>query len=153
MDKPDGCKGCPLYGDGKGFVPGSFPVGATVLVLGQNPGAEEEKVGIPLVGKTGQLLDRTFLPLAGLDGQEIAKDNVIRCRWTPPGKKEKTNDLPSGKVLDAAITHCRQYDKPGDGFRLVIAMGGIAVKKMAGSDEFKIHNWRGFLLPERGKKA
>lgn len=149
MRKPDTCKGCSLYGDGNGFVEGSYPDSARVLILAENPGREEEAAGIPLVGKTGQMLEKTFLPLAGLAPYEIAKDNVIRCRYQPPGKGEKTNGLPTGKMLDTAITHCSQYDKPKDSFQLVIAMGPIVLKKMAGMDDKKIHEWRGFLLPER----
>jgi len=148
LPKPDGCLGCPLYGDGLGWVPGLYPEGAEVAVIGQSPGAEEEAAGVPLVGKTGKYLDEVFLPLAGLDPKDIARDNVIRCRWQIPGKKEKTNELPKDHRLVDGLRHCSQYDPDYGalGIRLIVSMGVVSLGKLAPG--LKQHEWRGHLLPE-----
>ena len=61
IGKPEACKGCPLYGDGQGFVPDDLVPGARVAVIAQNPGSDEEQQGTPMVGKTGQMLNSHYL--------------------------------------------------------------------------------------------
>ena len=80
LPKPEGCIGCPLFGDGMGFVPDEIIEGAEVFVLGQNPGEEEEAEHIPFTGRTGQRMDKRFLPLAGLTrGENVSVGNVYKC--------------------------------------------------------------------------
>lgn len=147
MNKPDTCKPCPLYGDGKGFVPGRIPAGASTLIFGQNPGEDEEKQGRPLVGATGKLLDDQFLPYTGLDTDDVGRDNVIRCRWQEPGKKVKTNKMPPADILWKARECCKQYDPDVEAFDLVILMGQVALS--AFYPGLKQHEWAGHLLPEK----
>ena len=54
MKKPAGCLGCPLYGDGYGFVPDEIRPGAPLVIYMQNPGEEEVELAKPAIGKTGQ---------------------------------------------------------------------------------------------------
>jgi len=68
-------------------VVGDFPVGARLLLVGEGPGATEDEVGRPFVGKGGQLLDM-LLAEAGLDRATIAVANVVKCR--PPGNRTPT---------------------------------------------------------------
>ena len=149
VDKPDTCKGCPLYGDGRGFVPGFFVEGAELLIVGQNPGEQEEKAGVPLVGATGTMLNKDYLPLTGVDIDRVAKDNAIRCRWHKPGDRKKGNELPKGKMLDEAIECCRQYDYVPDTVRLIMCMGVVALAKF--NPQLKQFEWRGHLLPHEGE--
>ena len=146
-NKPDTCKLCPLYGDGKGFVPGVYPPQARVKLVGQNPGADEEAAGVPFVGKTGEALQRTYLSILGLDMADVARDNVLRCRWLPPGKRVKVNDLPPGKDLVTAIHCCAQYDRDDPTLKLVIVMGEPAFARYY--PELKASEWTGHLLPVR----
>ena len=163
LSKPSSCKGCPLYGDGKGFVPDEPTDGAEVLVLAQNPGANEESgeriVGYeysgrrrvpltepcqpaPLLGATGYEMERNYFPQAGLRrGENVSLANVLKCRLIVNGKR--TNDLPKGKVLTAAVEHCtRNHLKIPPSTKLVVAMGALsaAFTGCPGS----IHDWRGF---------
>lgn len=130
-----------MYQDGRGFVPDELVESTAVLVYGQNPGEEEERQGRPFVGKTGQEMERTYFPVAGLvRGENVSIGNALRCRW------QGGNTLPSGKVLDAAIAHCTQAHLrvPG-GTRLIVAQGAVAWKALGGPG--KISDWRGFLKP------
>jgi uracil-DNA glycosylase len=160
IPKPPGCLGCPLYGDGKGFVPDEMVPGAEVLILAQNPGGDEERgervtgyaggrpiyetcAPAPLVGKTGYELTTTYLPIAGLTrGKNVSLANVLKCRAIKNGRR--TNDLPSDHDLQAAVLQCTSaHLRIPTGVRLVVAMGALAWRAMGGLGS--ITDWRGFL--------
>ena len=147
-DKPVSCMGCPMYGDGRGFVPDQVIDGAPVWVIMQNPGAQEEASGIPAVGATGQMMDTHFIPLAGLErGKSVSVGNILKCRNTDQNGR-KTNELPKGGVLDEAIIHCTsKYLSIPPTVKLVIAQGALAFKWATQSKIGKMTDWRGFLLP------
>lgn len=76
------CVACPeLVASRTRVVPGTFPAGADVLLVGEAPGAEEDLDGVPFVGRSGRLLD-SLLVEAGLDRSRVAVANVLKCR--PP---------------------------------------------------------------------
>lgn len=66
---------------------GDFPTTARLLLVGEGPGATEDEVGRPFVGKGGRLLD-SLLAEAGLDRANVAVANVVKCR--PPGNRTPT---------------------------------------------------------------
>lgn len=147
MDKPASCIGCPLYGDGHGFVPDELVPGNSVLIVGQNPGATEERTGRPFCGDTGKALDDVFLPAAGLERGQVSVANVLKCRATD-GQGRKTNNLPTNKAaLDQAMTHCMtaHFHVPPE-TTLIVAQGGLAFKALGGTGT--ISTWRGFVLPQ-----
>jgi uracil-DNA glycosylase family 4 len=85
-----GCVACPELAAGRTqVVPGSFPPGADVLLVGEAPGAQEDATGVPFVGRAGQLLDR-LLAEAGMPRQRVAVTNVVKCR--PPGNRKPRRD-------------------------------------------------------------
>jgi uracil-DNA glycosylase len=100
-------------------VPGQFPSGARLLLVGEGPGAEEDARGEPFVGRSGQLLD-VMLAQAGLERRQVAVANVVKCR--PPG-----NRAPRA----AEVSACRPYLEqqvaaaaPG----LIVTLGGTATQ-------------------------
>lgn len=141
--KPPACQGCPMYGDGRGFVPDELVSGSQVFVLGQNPGEEEEKTGRPFVGKTGQAMINTYFPAGGLmRGENVSIGNVLRCRW------QNTNNLPVGKTLTAAIKHCTLVHlRIPETTKLIVAQGAVALKAVRPGETYSIQDWRGFLIP------
>lgn len=145
IQKPSECLGCPLYGDGLGFTPDDKPVeGATVFVLGQNPGEDEEREGRAFIGKTGQMLMGEFFPRGGLvRGENAMCGNAIKCRWIKGGKK--VNELPPAAILNPALEHCiKAHLRIPSNIQLVVACGALAWKAMDGRGS--ISDWRGFLL-------
>jgi DNA polymerase len=60
-----------------------------LVFVGEAPGAQEDASGVPFVGRAGQLLDQ-LLADAGLDRQQVAILNVLKCR--PPGNRKPAND-------------------------------------------------------------
>src|SRR3990172_1662260 len=116
LPKPLICEGCPLYQTGHGFVPDENIEGATVYVLEQNPGEQEEKEGKPKVGKVGQEEQANFFPRAGLiRGRSVSLGNVLRCRWNG------TNAMPVGDALKQAVAYCSRYFTPPPSTRLFVA--------------------------------
>ena len=146
LPKPESCRGCPLEGDMQGFVPDELVEEAAVFILGQAPGYNEEREGTPFVGKTGFVMEKAYLPHAGLiRGASVSIGNVLKCRWIKNGKR--TNDLPPAKILNVAATHCIQaHLNIPPGIKLVVAQGALAWKMMGGPGS--ITDWRGYLKPD-----
>lgn len=69
---------------GARFVPGCGPLNSPLMLLGEAPGADEDRLGIPFVGAAGRLLDE-LLKEAGLPREMIRIDNVLP--WRPPGNR------------------------------------------------------------------
>ena len=145
MQKPLECSGCPLFSDGEGFCPDDEPVeGATVFVLGQNPGEDEERESRAFIGKTGHMLINEFFPRGQLiRGENAICGNAIKCRWVKNGKK--VNELPPAAILNPALTHCvKAHLRIPSDIKLVVACGALAWKAVGGGGN--ISDWRGFLL-------
>lgn len=145
LKKPAGCEGCPLAAQ-KGYVPGRYPPGATVLVMGSYPTLEELAKGEAYSGPSSKEMVEKGLALAGLDRGEVAFDYTLRC--APPTKKGKP--AVAASVLAAATAHCAQYDQSLKGITLVLAQGPIALRKYY-SGALKPHELRGHLIPEDGQ--
>jgi DNA polymerase I-like protein with 3'-5' exonuclease and polymerase domains/uracil-DNA glycosylase len=140
LAKPPTCLTCPLYGDGKGFVPDLLIPGSKLTILAMSPGKNDEQgkrmVGYdakhpiyeqvepqPLIGMTGYQLRETYLPLTG--EKEVSICHVIKCRYQMNGKR--VDYLPKGDVLKAAVNHCTtaHLSIPAT-TSLVVTMGGPA---------------------------
>jgi uracil-DNA glycosylase family 4 len=143
--KPPACLGCPLYGDGRGFVPDELREGegAAVFIVGQNPDADEEAQGKPFVGKTME----KYLRDAGLTRDDVSVGHALRCRW------RGTNDLPpiNQTLAKDVLRHCWQaHGRIPEGTRLIVAQGDYAAVTLTGgtvTDGDKSTGWRGYLRP------
>ena len=78
-------------------VVGEAPPGARLALVGEAPGADEDRAGRPFVGRAGRLLDE-LLAEAGLDRSAVAVLNVLQCR--PPGNRTPT---------PAEVARCRGW--------------------------------------------
>src|SRR5680860_1410335 len=75
------CTRCDLFRSRTQVVPGAGSARASILFVGEAPGASEDRQGIPFVGASGRLLD-AMLESAGISREEVFIANVVRCR--PP---------------------------------------------------------------------
>jgi len=145
--KPASCLGCSLYDDGDGFVPDEMVPAAGADVWLDSPNEEEERIARPAHGSTGDDLNDVFLPEAGLTrGNDVSIRNVLRCRWRHPVTGRKVNKLPSGKLLEKAIQHCRVHDAP-TGATVSMAAGSLAWRMHGGPGS--VNEWRGFPHPSK----
>ena len=89
-DEIPNCTACPELVVGRTqVVVGVAPVDARLVFVGEAPGAQEDVSGVPFVGRAGHVLDQ-LLADAGLDRQQVAILNVLKCR--PPGNRKPAND-------------------------------------------------------------
>ena len=161
LSKPIACHGCPMYGDGVGWVPDEMVETVRVLILAQNPGADEERgmqivsyegrdpvyephAPAPLIGKTGYEMEHEYFPLAGLErGVNVSLANVLKCRQIKNGKR--TNDMPTGKVLAGAVAHCtKAYLRIPLAVELIVAMGAHSAAYLGCPGS--ITDWRGHVF-------
>ena len=99
---------------------------APVMLVGEAPGAEEDRQGKPFVGPSGQLLDR-MLASIGLDRRHVWITNVIY--WRPPG-----NRPPTAQEIATCLPFLqRQIELVAP--RLIVSVGGIAARALFGVDE------------------
>jgi DNA polymerase len=81
-----GCRACELWERGTQTVFGEGPAPATIMLVGEQPGHEEDLAGRPFVGPAGRILDRA-LEAAGLDRHSVYVTNVVKhFNWEPRGK-------------------------------------------------------------------
>src|SRR5579871_3978221 len=120
------CTRCPLHATRTQGVFGVGPQRADWLVVGEAPGAEEDRRGEPFVGAAGQLLD-AMLKAIGLDRtSNVYIANVLKSR--PPGNRD-----PSPEEVRACLPYLRrqvQLLQP----KIMLAVGRIAAQSLLGTD-------------------
>src|SRR5712672_995021 len=80
------CTRCPLYRDATQVVPGEGPVRASLMLVGEQPGNDEDLAGRPFVGPAGRMLDRAIHD-AGLERTRIFVTNAVKhFKFEPRGK-------------------------------------------------------------------
>jgi uracil-DNA glycosylase family 4 len=115
------CWNCP-YRDGTAFVPSQIPIRPRLMVLGEAPGPQEARIGIPFMGPSGDLLNKV-LKYHGVDRSEVLVTNVCLCR--PHG--------PTEVPPKAAIAACRtrlQKEIADSNVSTIIAVGNTAAKEV-----------------------
>lgn len=146
--QPDTCKGCPLYGVGKGFVLEPAPVWSNtkMAIIGEAPGTNEVLQGKPFVGKAGWWLLRNILNPAGLSRKEVYLDNTLRCL---PPKNKQGEAYPVGTDKLQAEMHCRQYDATIPASVPIMLVGGKALAQTLGLRG--ISDWHGHVTLQAGQ--
>jgi DNA polymerase len=117
----EACRSCALSEHRSQVVFGSGPIGAPLMFIGEGPGAEEDRQGLPFVGPAGALLTKIIAAI-GLDRGEVYIANIVKCR--PPGNRDP---LPEEQVA------CRRYlEKQIElvGPRLIVALGRVAAQSL-----------------------
>ena len=85
----EGCKKCKLCNQRTNIVFGVGNKNADVMFIGEGPGADEDRLGEPFVGKAGQLMNKAFMGL-GIKREEVYIANVVKCR--PPQNRTPEHD-------------------------------------------------------------
>ena len=97
------CTNCRLHQNRNKFVFGTGNPNADVMVIGEGPGAEEDKQGLPFVGRAGRLLTE-MLRAIKFEREEVFIGNIVKCR--PPG-----NRTPLPDEMDTCIPYLKkQYE-------------------------------------------
>lgn len=115
------CKKCPLHRTRSMAVFGTGNEKAGWMVIGEAPGADEDRQGKPFVGRAGKLLTR-MLQSIGLDRDEVYITNILKSR--PPKNRD-----PSLEEVEACESFLKQqidYIRP----RIILALGRIAAQNL-----------------------
>ena len=131
------CRDCPLWANATQTVFGAGDPHARVMLVGEQPGDEEDKKGLPFVGPAGRLLDRA-LEAAGVDREHLYVTNTVKhFKWEPRGKR-RLHKTPAQREIDA----CHQWIereialvKP----HVIVALGSTAAKALIGAKKSLAH--------------
>lgn len=140
-DEALGCTACKLAEQGRTQVVfGTGDPDADLMFVGEGPGAEEDRQGLPFVGRSGQLLDQLLLEEMGLTRDRVYIANVVKCR--PPGNRDPQPD---------EIETCRPWlERQIELIRpvVVVTLGKFAAQLLLGTTE-GISRLRGRAHPFR----
>ncbi len=125
------CTRCPLHRTATQAVPGEGPMDADLMIVGEQPGDQEDLQGRPFVGPAGQLFDKVAA-MAGLDRQAAFVTNAVKhFKFQPRGRK-RLHQRPD----KSEIQHCRwwlQAEVAQVRPALIVAMGATAAEALTGS--------------------
>lgn len=134
------CKKCKLCNTRKNTVFGSGNVNSKVMFIGEGPGADEDSMGLPFVGKAGKLMDQAFLGV-GINREDVYIANIVKCR--PPNNRN-----PEKEEAFACMDYLRNQVmliKP----KIIVLLGNIALKNILG-EEYGITKTRGKWIEKKG---
>lgn len=148
------CRGCELYENATQAVFGEGPADATVLVIGEVPGDQEDRQGHPFVGPAGKLLDRALVD-AGIDRTQVYVTNAVKhFKFRRPERgRRRIHQKPSRTEVVA----CRPWllaELDTVDPDLVVLLGAVAAQSLLGTG-FKVTKERGKVidLPDRPARA
>ena len=131
-ESPQSCRRCPLYANATQAVPGEGPQRARILLVGEQPGDEEDRQGRPFVGPAGQLLMRA-LDAAGLQRGDVFITNAVKhFKWTPaPRGKRRLHKTPAQREIEACeVWLLQELERVRP--RVIVALGATAWRALTG---------------------
>ncbi|MCW8906218.1 MAG: uracil-DNA glycosylase [Sedimenticola sp.] len=137
------CDACELHRSRTRTVFGSGSREADLMVIGEAPGADEDRKGEPFVGRAGQLLG-AMLAAIGLAREQVYIANILKCR--PPGNRDPRAD---------EVVKCHAYLQRQVALvrpKVIVAVGAVAARNLLQRDEpvgrlrGQAHQYRGIPL-------
>jgi uracil-DNA glycosylase family protein len=142
-DASQNCKGCDLYRNATQAVFGGGSRDAKVVLVGEQPGDQEDKTGQPFVGPAGRLLDKALVA-AGIDRERVYITNAVKHFKFEERGKRRIHKTPSRtEVVSCRPWLLAELDAVDPG--VVVLLGATAAKSLLGSD-FRLTQHRGEVL-------
>ena len=144
------CKGCELWRNATQTVFGGGSERAKMMLIGEQPGDQEDLTRIPFSGPAGQLLDRALVD-SGIDREEVYITNAVKhFKWLPRGKR-RLHQKPNGREIAACrpwlVTEMEAIEP-----RVLVCLGATAARAVLGKIT-KISEHRGeFLESDLGSR-
>lgn len=137
------CRGCPLYKNATQTVFGSGPLSARVVLVGEQPGNDEDLQGKPFVGPAGRILNQA-LEAAGIARTDAYVTNVVKhFKWTPVGPR-RLHKKPSAREIGACLPWLEkelELVKPD----VLVCLGATAAQALLGR-QFRVSTQRGRVV-------
>ena len=125
------CRRCELWKHATQAVGGEGPRGAAIMLVGEQPGDEEDRQGHPFVGPAGRILDESIIA-AGMQREDLFVTNAVKhFKWEPRGKRRLHKRPGAGEIkachiwLEEELTAIHP--------RVVVALGATALKALTRS--------------------
>ena len=137
-----GCDKCKLCKTRQNIVFGTGNKQAKLMFIGEGPGADEDRLGEPFVGRAGKLMNLAF-ETVGIERNEVYIANVVKCR--PPGNRNPEED-----EAVACLDYLRNQVilvQP----EIIVLLGSVALKNILGK-EYGITASRGKWIEKKGIK-
>ena len=137
-----GCNKCKLCKTRQNIVFGTGNKHAKLMFIGEGPGADEDRLGEPFVGRAGKLMNLAF-EILGIDRKEVYIANVVKCR--PPSNRNPEED-----EAMACLDYLRNQViliQP----KVIVLLGSVALKNILGK-EYGITASRGKWVEKKGIK-
>ena len=138
------CHLCELVKTKKNYVFGEGNESADLMFVGEAPGAYEDEMGRPFVGRAGELLTKIINNVLELDRSDVYIANIVKCR--PPN-----NATPTEEIADSCKGYLFkqiEFIKP----KIIVALGATAYKYLTNDLDAKITKIRGNLIDWGGIK-
>jgi DNA polymerase len=138
------CTRCPLYRHATQAVPGEGPLRARLMLVGEQPGDQEDLQGRPFVGPAGRVLDRA-LAEAGIDRAQVFITGAVKHFKFEPRGKRRLHKKPNASEID----HCRAWLDLEQAIvqpKLLVALGATAARSLFGRP-LTIAKVRGHVVP------
>ena len=138
----ENCNKCKLCKTRQNIVFGTGNKNAKLMLIGEGPGADEDRLGEPFVGRAGKLMDLAFEAI-GLKREEVYIENIVKCR--PPANRNPEDD-----EAMACMNYLRNQVilvKP----EIIVLLGSVALKNILGK-EYGITASRGKWIEKKGIK-
>ena len=133
-------KKCKLCKQRQNIVFGTGNKEADIMFIGEGPGADEDRLGEPFVGRAGKLMNMAF-DVVGIKREEVYIANVVKCR--PPGNRNPEDDE-ANSCLDYLRSQVILV-KP----KIIVLLGNVALKNILGK-EYGITASRGKIIEKKG---
>jgi uracil-DNA glycosylase len=137
------CTRCPLYRNATQVVPGEGPARARVMMVGEQPGDQEDKQGHPFVGPAGGILSKA-LEEAGIERKQVFVTNAVKHFKFEQRGKRRLHKKPNAYEIERChlwFDFERKLVKP----EIIVALGATAVRSVSGRP-LAINKFRGRVL-------
>ena len=132
-DTPNACRRCDLWKRATQAVLGEGPESASIMLVGEQPGDEEDLRGRPFVGPAGRLLDHA-LKNAGVARTDLFVTNAVKhFKWEPRGKR-RLHKRPDQQEISACNMWLDQ-EIARVSPRVIVALGATALRALAGTTQ------------------
>jgi len=147
--KLDECRRCELWQFATQAVPGAGPKKAQIMLVGEQPGDQEDLAGEAFIGPAGKLLDRVF-EAADLERRAIYLTNAVKhFKWEPRGKR-RLHKTPAQREVEA----CHYWlDKELAAVKpkVIVALGATALKSVLRDGKAKLGDMLGKAIQHEGR--
>lgn len=147
------CKKCPLHKSRKNAVPGEGNPNAKLMFIGEGPGFDEDRLGRPFVGRSGQLLDK-IISAMGMKREDVFIANIVKCHpmIDPSQPDNRGNDRkPTSDEISGCIHFIEkqiELIKP----QIICALGSVSATTLTGI-EASLGRLRGRFHDYKGIKV